>query len=323
MTKKKLKIFVAGHKGMVGSSIVRNLKKKNINKVFTVDKIRVDLTDQKKVFNYLNKHKFDQIYIAAAKVGGIYANNTYPAEFIFNNLMIASNIIHGGFLAGTKKILFLGSSCIYPKYSKQPMHESELLNGYLEPTNEPYAIAKISGIKMCESYNRQYKNKKLDFRSLMPCNLFGLGDNYHKSNSHVIPALIRKIHEAKIKNKKYVEIWGSGKVRREFLFVDDLAEICVKYMNISSKKVKKFSDAMCSHINVGAGWDLTIEELAYRISKIINYDGKLYFNKNYPDGHPQKLLNVKKIKKLLKVKYTNFDDALFISYRDYLHKKLV
>ena len=177
MTKKKLKIFVAGHKGMVGSSIVRNLKKKNINKVFTVDKIRVDLTDQKKVFNYLNKHKFDQIYIAAAKVGGIYANNTYPAEFIFNNLMIASNIIHGGFLAGTKKILFLGSSCIYPKYSKQPMHESELLNGYLEPTNEPYAIAKISGIKMCESYNRQYKNKKLDFRSLMPCNLFGLGDN--------------------------------------------------------------------------------------------------------------------------------------------------
>jgi GDP-L-fucose synthase len=317
---KKTKVFVAGHNGMVGSAIFRILKtKKNIS-LFAVDRKKLDLTNQTKVIKYFKKKKFDQVYIAAAKVGGIYANNTFPAEFIYDNLMIACNIMHASYITKVKKILFLGSSCIYPKFSTQPMEENELLKGELEPTNEPYAIAKIAGIKLCESYNRQYKKEKVDFRSVMPTNLYGIGDNYHPKNSHVIPALIRKIHLAKKKNLKEVEIWGSGNVFREFLFADDLANCCFELMKLSKKKFYQYSQPQNSHINIGSGKDITIKDLSIKICKIIDYNGKLKFNSSYPDGHPKKLLNIVKLKKLINLKFTEINEGLKISYMDYLRR---
>jgi GDP-L-fucose synthase len=312
------KIFIAGHNGMVGASLLKLLKTKRNYKLFTQSKKELDLTNQSKVLKYFKKNKFDEVYIAAAKVGGIYANNNFPAQFIYINLMIVCNIVHSAYLTGTKKILFLGSSCIYPKYAKQPMQEKELLGGFLEPTNEPYAIAKIAGIKLCESYNRQYKAKNLDFRSVMPTNLYGPGDNYHPKNSHVIPALIRKVHEAKKKNEKKVIIWGSGNAKREFLFVEDLARYCLKIMNLPKKKFNQHTSERCAHINLGSGKDIKILDLAKTICSVLNYRGKLVFDRSYPDGHPRKLLNIKKSQKLGIKKITPLKVGLEKAYLDFL-----
>jgi GDP-L-fucose synthase len=291
----KKKIFVAGHKGMVGSSFVRLLKKKNVC-LITKDHNELDLTKQSLVEKFFKEKKIDQIYLAAAKVGGIYANNTYPAEFIYKNIMIQTNIIHSAFLSGIKKLLFLGSSCIYPRSTKQPMKEEFLLTGTLEPTNEPYSIAKISGIKLCESYNRQYKDThNIDYRCVIPTNLYGPNDNYHPKNSHVIPALIKKFHTAKIKNERIVEIWGTGRAKREFLHVDDLARACFKIMNLSEKKYTAVINPSLGHINVGYGKDITILELAKIIKKIVNFKGKIEFNFDKPDGMMKKLLDSKHI----------------------------
>ena len=289
----KNKIYVAGHKGMVGSAIVRCLKKSKV-KIITKSKKELDLTKQIEVLKFLKKEKPDQIYIAAAKAGGIFANQSYPAKFIYENIMIQTNIIDSAFKCGIKKILFLGSSCIYPKYSKQPIKESQLLNGHLEPTNEPYAIAKISGIKICESYNRQYgSSHNLDYRCIMPTNLYGPGDNYDLDNGHVVPALIRKFYEAKVKKKSKVIVWGTGKAKREFLYVDDLANASVHFMNIKKQMYDKYTSSMCSHINIGYGTDITIKELSRLISKVVGYKGKIEFDTSKPDGTPRKLLNSK------------------------------
>ena len=254
----KIKIFVAGHKGMVGSGIVRVLEKKSNVELITVDKKDLNLIKQGDVENFFKTRKIDQVYLAAAKVGGIHANNTYPAEFIYQNLMIQSNIIHSSFISGVKKLLFLGSSCIYPKQADQPLKENQLLTGLLEPTNEPYAIAKIAGIKLCESYNRQFgKSHELDYRSIMPTNLYGPGDNFDPQNSHVIPGLIYRFHQAKVQNLQNVTIWGSGTVKREFLFVDDMVSACIQIMNLNKEIFEKYSTPRCSHINVGSGFELT------------------------------------------------------------------
>src|SRR5210317_1049710 len=268
----KPKIFIAGHKGMVGSALVRLLKRKKVE-IITKEKKELNLLDQKKVRTFFKNNKIDQVYLVAAKVGGIHANNTYPAEFIYENLMIQNNIIHSAFLGGVKKLLFLGSSCIYPKYAKQPIKEEELLSGKLEPTNEPYAIAKIAGIKMCESYNRQYGNSHgIDYRCVMPTNLYGPGDNYHPENSHVVPALIRRFHEAKVNNLKFVTIWGTDTPLREFLHVEDMARASIQIMNLNKKKYNKIIKHM-SHINIGSGKDLRVSELAQTIKKIIGFKG--------------------------------------------------
>jgi GDP-L-fucose synthase len=289
----KLKIYVAGHNGMVGSAIIRLLKKKRNVHLITKEKKDLDLTNQKKVYNFLQKEKPNQIYLAAAKVGGILANSNYPAEFIHTNLVIQTNVIHGAFLNGVKKLLFLGSSCIYPKFSNKPIKEEKLLNGKLEPTNEAYAIAKIAGIKLCESYNRQYgKSHKIDYRSVMPTNLYGAGDNYNLETSHVIPALIRKFHEAKIKKDTKVTVWGTGKQKREFLNVDDLAKACIFVMNIKKKIYYRKIKPMCSHLNVGTGVDITIKDLATMIKSVVGYNGVIEFDKNKPDGMKKKLLDV-------------------------------
>jgi GDP-L-fucose synthase len=292
----RLKVYVAGHNGMVGSALVRLLKSKKGVDLIIKNKSELDLINQDKVENFFKKEKIDQVYIAAAKVGGIYANSIYPADFIYKNLQIQSNIIHSAFISGTKKLLFLGSSCIYPKFANQPIKEEELLTGSLESTNEPYAIAKIAGLKMCESYNKQYgKSHNIDYRSVMPTNLYGPGDNYDLKNSHVIPALIRKFHEAKIKKKLKVIIWGTGKQRREFLHVDDLAKACFLIMNLKHKiLIKNFNDNY-SHINIGFGSDLSIEELAKIIKKITNYSGKIEFNSGKAEGTKTKLLDSKRI----------------------------
>ncbi len=288
------KVYVAGHKGMVGSAITQLLKKNKI-KVFTKTRIQLDLTNQAKVYSYLKRTKPDCVIIAAAKVGGIYANDTKPANFLNENLLIESNLIHGAYKAGVRRLIFLGSSCIYPKKTKQPIKEEQLLTGELELTNYAYAIAKIAGIKLCESYNIQYG---VDFRSLMPCNLYGPGDNYHPMDSHVIPSLIRKFHEAKINNKKEVEVWGTGKPRREFLYVTDLAKACLFIMRLSKAKYNKLTDKHCSHINVGYGTDITINELAKIIRNAVGFKGKIIFNTRMKDGTLRKLLDSTKIKKL-------------------------
>ena len=296
---KNSKIFIAGHNGMVGSAIFRELKKQSYNNLVVKDHKELDLTNQSKVLSFFKKQKFNEVYVAAAKVGGIFANNQKPGEFLFENLMIQTNIIHASFLSGVKKLLFLGSSCIYPKNANQPIDESQLLKGYLEPTNEPYAIAKIAGIKLCASYNRQYgESHKIDYRCVMPTNLYGPGDNYHIENSHVIPALILKFHEAKIKNSPKVLVWGSGKPKREFLFVDDLAKACVFLMSLNKKKYYQHTCPIHGHINVGSGQELTIKDLAIQIKKIVNYNGLIEYDKNKPDGMMRKFLNSEKIKNL-------------------------
>jgi len=309
------KIFVAGHNGMVGSSIVRQLKSDKKNKVITVSRSQVDLINQNQVESFFKREKFDEVYIAAAKVGGIHANNVFPAEFIFQNLSIQTNIIHASYISGVSKLLFLGSSCIYPKYSEQPIKETELLNGYLESTNEPYAIAKIAGIKMCESYNRQYG---VDYRSVMPTNLYGPGDNYHKENSHVIPALIRRFDEAKNLNLQSVTAWGTGKALREFLYVDDMADASIFVMNLCSKIYNKNTDPMLSHINVGSGIDCSIKDLTINIAKVIGYKGEIKWDKLKPDGSPRKLMDSSKLYNLGWSANTKLEDGLKKAYAAYL-----
>jgi len=300
---KKTRVYIAGHNGMVGSAIYRILQRDTSVENVIRTKKELDLTNQADVFEFFSSEKIDQVYLAAAKVGGIFANDTYPAEFIYENLMMEANVIHSAYKTGVKKLLFLGSSCIYPKLAKKAMSEDVLLTGKLEPTNEPYAIAKIAGIKLCESYNRQYginskNNQGIDYRSVMPTNLYGIGDNYHPENSHVIPALIRRFHEAKVKNEPSVIIWGTGTARREFLYVDDAARACVHVMNLNKSLYDKHTQPMCSHINIGSGYDLTIIELAETIKEIIKYNGEIKFDKNRPDGTPRKLMDSKRLNDL-------------------------
>ena len=293
----KPKIFIAGHKGMVGSALVRLFKKKKVE-IITKEKKELNLLDQKKVRTFFKNNKIDQVYLAAAKVGGIHANNTYPAEFIYENLMIQNNVIHSAFLSGVKKLLFLGSSCIYPKNAKQPLKEEELLTGKLEPTNEPYALAKIAGIKMCESYNRQYGNTHgIDYRCVMPTNLYGPGDNYNPQNSHVVTGLIRRFHEAKVNNLKFVTIWGTGSPLREFLHVEDMARAAIQIMNVDKKKYYKIIKPM-SHINIGSGREISIKDLAKTIKKIVKYKGKIKFDITKPNGTLRKLTSFRRLAKI-------------------------
>ena len=314
----KHRVFVAGHKGMVGSAIVRLLKNED-TEIITKNRTELDLLNQGSVQKFFEHEKIDQVYLAAAKVGGIHANNTYPADFIYENLMVQTNVIHSAFLNGVKKLLFLGSSCIYPKYASQPMKEEELLAGKLEPTNEPYAIAKIAGIKMCESYNRQYgKSHGIDYRSIMPTNLYGPGDNYHPEKSHVIPGLIYRFHKAKINNLESVIIWGTGTPKREFLYVDDLAQAAIHVMNVDKKIYDEQMSSEISHINVGSEQELTIKELAETIKEVIDFKGKINFDSNKPDGSSRKLLNSERINKLGFKPKTHLKEGLIKTYQDYL-----
>ena len=308
------KIFVAGHRGMVGSAICRQLQKQADVERITCTRDELNLCDQSAVHEFMKSEKPDEVILAAAKVGGIHANNTYPAEFIYQNLQIQNNVIHAAHINDVQKLLFLGSSCIYPRQVQQPMREDALLTGVLEPTNEPYAIAKIAGIKMCESYNRQYGR---DYRSVMPTNLYGPGDNYHPENSHVVPALIRRFHEAKINNLDEVVVWGSGTPKREFLFVDDMAKASLFVHNLDSKKLIGKVNSMLSHINVGTGTDVTIKELAETIKEVVGFTGTLVFDRTKPDGTPRKLLDTVLLKRLgfsntislkigLEIAYENF-----------------
>lgn len=293
------KIYIAGHRGMAGSAIVRELQRRGSTNTVTRTHAELDLTDQAAVRTFFEVEKPNQVYLSAAKVGGIHANNTYPAEFIYQNLMIEANVIDAAFRNGVKQLLVLGSSCIYPKHAPQPMTEDALLTGPLEPTNEPYAIAKIAGIKLCESYNRQYGlSHDIDYRSVMPTNLYGPGDNYHPENSHVIPALIRRFHEAKISQAPAVAIWGSGTPRREFLYVDDMAVACVHVMNLDPAVYAAHTQPMLSHINVGSGCDITIAELAATISKVVGYQGQIEFDASKPDGPPRKLMDSSRLNAL-------------------------
>ena len=315
------RIYLAGHKGMVGSALVRILKKKN-TELITKDRKDLDLINQAAVQDFFKKEKIDQVYLAAAKVGGIYANKTFPAEFIYENIMIQTNIIHAAFLNGVKKLLFLGSSCIYPKNANQPMKEEDLLSGKLEPTNEPYAIAKIAGIKLCESYNRQYgESHGIDYRSIMPTNLYGPGDNYHLKNSHVIPALIRRFHEAKVNKDLSVKIWGTGTPKREFLFVDDMAHASIQVINTDKKNYEKYTEPMSRHINVGSGIEVTIKELAEIIKDIIKYKGEIIFDPSKPDGSPRKLLNSNRLNNIGWHPEVNLKDGLIKTYQDFLNSK--
>lgn len=309
------KIYVAGHRGMVGSAIVRHLISAGYFNIVTRSRKELDLTNQSLVENFFSLEKPDIVYLAAARVGGIYANNTYPAEFVYENLMIEANIIHQAYKNNVKKLLFLGSSCIYPKLAVQPMVESALLTGKLEPTNEPYAIAKIAGIKLCGSYNRQYG---MDYRSVMPTNLYGTGDNYHPENSHVIPGLIRRFHEAKLQNKDSVIIWGTGKPLREFLNVDDLAEACLFIMNLPKQKYESITDVMENHINVGFGSDITIFDLAKLIAETIGFEGKIIFDKDKPDGATRKLMDSSKLRYLGWQPKIDLDLGLKKAYSEFL-----
>ena len=286
------RIFVAGHRGMVGSAIVRALEQRGFTNIVTRTHAELDLTDQAQVRRFFASEKIEEVYLAAAKVGGIYANNTYPADFIYQNLMIEANVIDAAFRNGVNKLLFLGSSCIYPKMAAQPMQEDALLQGELEATNEPYAIAKIAGIKLCESYNRQYGT---DYRSVMPTNLYGPGDNYHPENSHVLPALLRRFHEAKTTGAEKVVIWGSGTPKREFLHVDDMADACLHVMHLDAATYASETRPMLSHLNVGSGEEVTIRELAELIQKVTGYEGKIEFDTGMPDGTPRKLLDSSKL----------------------------
>ena len=313
------KIYVAGHQGMVGSAIVRLLKEQGYENIITRTRNELDLTNQTAVREFFFREKPDHVYLAAAKVGGILANNTYPADFIYQNLTIQNNVIHSAFLSGVKKLLFLGSSCIYPKNAKQPMKEEELLTGKLEPTNEPYALAKIAGIKMCESYNRQYGNSHdIDYRCVMPTNLYGPGDNYHPENSHVIPGLIHRFHHAKVKELESVYVWGSGVPRREFLYVDDMAKASIYIMNMNKEMYNNYTLPMCSHINVGSGTDLTIKELAETIKAVVGFKGKINFDPSRPDGINRKLLDVKKLSDIGFKPKINLKEGLTKTYDDFI-----
>jgi GDP-L-fucose synthase len=313
------RVFVAGHHGMVGSAIVRHLEKLGEVELLLATRSDLDLTDGACVQKYMLKNKPDQVYLAAAKVGGIHANNTYPAEFIADNLAIQFNVISAAYKAGVHKLLFLGSSCIYPKLAEQPIREKSLLTGLLEPTNEPYAIAKIAGIKMCESYNRQYG---CDYRSVMPTNLYGENDNFHPRNSHVIPAMMRRFHEAKLAGDTQVVVWGTGKPMREFLHVDDMAAACVHVMNLpKTDLIHTVPDPMCSHINVGTGVDCTIAELAQTMAKVVGFQGDLVFDSSKPDGTRRKLLSVQRLADLGWRYTTNLETGLQQTYQWFLQQE--
>jgi GDP-L-fucose synthase len=313
------KIYVAGHRGMVGSAIVRTLVQQGQANFVTRTHAELDLTNQAAVQAFFEKEKPTQVYLAAAKVGGIHANNTYPAEFIYQNLMVQADVIDAAFRSGVQKLLFLGSSCIYPKLAPQPLAEDALLTGTLEPTNEPYAIAKIAGVKLCESYNRQYGvSHGVDYRSVMPTNLYGPGDNYHPENSHVIPALIRRFHEAKVANAPTVTIWGSGTPRREFLYVDDMAAASVFVMNLPKATLDAHTQPMQSHINVGFGDDITIKELALAVGKTIGYQGVIDFDTSKPDGSPRKLMDSRRINALCWQAKVSLADGLAQAYQDFV-----
>ena len=309
------KLFVAGHRGMVGSAICRQLQKKSDVEIITRRRDELDLCDQLAVREFMKSEKPDEVILAAAKVGGIHANNTYPAEFIYQNLQIQSNVIHAAHIHNVQKLLFLGSSCIYPRAVEQPMREDALLTGVLEPTNEPYAVAKIAGIKMCESYNRQYGR---DYRSVMPTNLYGPGDNYHPENSHVVPALIRRFHEAKINNLDEVVVWGSGTPMREFLYVDDMAEASLFVHNLEHTIYAENIEPMLSHINVGTGVDVTIKELAQTIKEVVGFHGELIFDTSKPDGTLRKLMDISKLRELGLNPNTDLRLGLQLSYSDFL-----
>ncbi|MDA9776218.1 GDP-L-fucose synthase [Paracoccaceae bacterium] len=309
------KIFVAGHRGMVGSAICRQLQERSDIHLITCTRRELDLCDSLEVHDFMKTNKPDEVILAAAKVGGIHANNTYPAEFIYQNLQIQNNVIHAAHVNDVQKLLFLGSSCIYPRAVEQPMRENALLTGILEPTNEPYAIAKIAGIKMCESYNRQYGR---DYRSVMPTNLYGPGDNYHPENSHVVPALIRRFHEAKEHNHGEVVVWGSGAPMREFLYVDDMADASLFVHNLQHTIYAENTDLMLSHINVGTGADVTIKELAQTVKDVVGFHGELIFDKSRPDGTMRKLMDVSTLRNLGYVAPTSLRSGLELAYVDFL-----
>lgn len=289
------KIYIAGHRGMVGSALVRQLCDHNGVELITRTHAQLDLVNQAEVNAFFQEHKVDEVYLAAARVGGIHANNAYPADFIYDNLIMQANVINGAYQSGVKKLLLLGSSCIYPRLADQPMQESALLTGELEPTNEPYAIAKIAGIKLCESYNRQYG---VDYRSVMPTNLYGENDNFHPDNSHVIPAMMRRFHNAKVANEKQVVVWGSGRPMREFLYVDDMAQASIHVMNLSNEIYKRATSERLSHINIGTGLDCSISQLAKTMKTVTGYNGELIFDSTKPDGSPRKLLDVNRLASL-------------------------
>ncbi|WP_217476710.1 GDP-L-fucose synthase [Stutzerimonas stutzeri] len=306
------RIFVAGHRGMVGSAIVRRLQALGYTNLITRGREELDLVDQAAVNAFFAENRIDQVYMASAKVGGIHANNTYPAEFIYQNLMVEANIIHAAHCNDVQKLLFLGSSCIYPKFAEQPMKEEALVTGVLEPTNEPYAVAKIAGIKLCESYNRQYGR---DYRSVMPTNLYGPNDNFHPENSHVVPALLKRFHEATQRGDNQVVIWGSGKPQREFLHVDDMAAACVHVMELDDQLYRAHTQPMLSHINVGTGVDCSIRELAETIARVTEYQGELIFDSSKPDGTPRKLMDVSRLKALGWQSSISLEDGLRDAYR--------
>jgi len=307
----KQRVYVVGHRGMVGSAIVRQLEARGDVEIVTRTRRELDLLSQSAVANFFQQEQIDQVYLAAAKVGGIHANNEYPAEFIYENLMIETNVIHQAYVSGVSKLLFLGSSCIYPKLAEQPMTESALLTGQLEPTNEPYAIAKIAGIKLCESYNRQYG---VDYRSVMPTNLYGENDSFHSENSHVIPAMMRRFHEARLAGDKEVVVWGTGRPMREFLHVDEMAAASVFVMNLNKTTYQEHTEPMLSHINVGTGVDCTIRELAETMVKVVGFEGELIFDSSRLDGSPRKLMDVMCLKRLGWQAKTNLDEGLRITY---------
>jgi GDP-L-fucose synthase len=309
------RIYIAGHNGMVGSAICRQLKAKSDVDIVVRERSELNLLNQRAVKSFFENESIDQVYLAAAKVGGILANNTYPADFIYENLMIESNVIHSSYLSGVSKLLFLGSSCIYPKYAEQPIREDALLTGILEATNEPYAIAKIAGIKLCESYSRQYG---VDYRSVMPTNLYGENDNFHPENSHVIPAMMRRFHEATLSNKDEVVVWGTGKAMREFLHVDDMAEASIFVMDLDKTTYAANTQAMLSHINVGTGIDCTIAELAETLAEVVGFKGRIFFDTKKPDGTPRKLMNVSRLKAVGWQAKTELKEGLAATYQWFL-----
>jgi GDP-L-fucose synthase len=317
------KIYVAGHRGMVGSAIVHHLLAQGVahSQIVTRTRAELDLTNQAAVQKFFAQEQPTQVYLAAAKVGGIHANNVYPADFIYQNLMMQANVIEAAFQNGVQKLLFLGSSCIYPRMAQQPMREDALLTGTLEPTNEPYAIAKIAGIKLCESYNRQYgASHGVDYRSVMPTNLYGPGDNYHPENSHVIPALIRRFHEAKLANASSVAIWGTGTPRREFLYVDDMAAASVHVMQLPKTTYDQHTTPMQSHINVGSGSDVTIAEVAQTIAQTVGFTGQIEFDTSKPDGAPRKWMDSSRLNALGWHAKVDLQHGLVAAYQDFVSK---
>ncbi len=308
------KIYIAGHRGMVGSAIVRTLQAEGHTRFMLRTRGECDLTNQRVVLDLFAKERPDEVYLAAARVGGIHANNTYPAEFIYSNLMVQANVIHAAYLHGVKRLLFLGSSCIYPRMAAQPMTEEALLTGYLEPTNEPYAIAKIAGIKMCESYNRQYGT---DYRSVMPTNLYGPGDNYHPENSHVVPAMLRRFHQARLEGAETVSVWGTGKPKREFLYVDDMAAACLHVMNMPTADWKANTAPMRGLLNVGYGTDVSIAQLARSVAAVVGYKGKITFDSSKPDGTPRKLLDTSRLLGLGWKPQVDLQQGLAQAYADF------